>query len=82
MNCENCGQEMSHHYYSYYNSDANQCDIEIVECANCQIEEPAELAALREAGEKMAEILRKDLEQYGASSVIFYAIQEWEAANK
>ena len=96
MNCIHCGQEMSHHRYSYYNRDASQCEIEIVECANCQIEEPAQLAALREAGEKMAERLRalktfqrvsQELGDVLTSDRIFVdedaeALEAWEAANK
>ena len=83
---------MSHHRYSYYNRDANQCEIEIVECANCQIEEPAQLAALREAGEKIAERLRvtrnwaktSGFENADLSFTMedAAALAAWEAANK
>ena len=82
MNCTNCGNEMSHHYYSYYNHDANQCEIEIVECANCQIEEPTQLSALREAGEKMAQALRDMMADTGTWKNCEDAVTAWEAANK
>jgi hypothetical protein len=88
---------MSRHHYSYYNSDANQCRIEIVECTNCQTEEPAQLAALREAGEKMADALRvsQEYSEYckrHPNKIIEYieifniedaaALEAWEAATK
>ncbi len=82
MNCTNCGNEMSHHHYSYHNSDANQCYIEIVECVNCQTEEPAQLAELREAGEKMAEALRCLQKTSYFIPEDAAALAEWEAANK
>ena len=77
---------MSHHYYSYYNHDASQCDIEIVECANCQIAEPAQLAALREAGEKMRAALEyiQEVEDLWGKSFdkSTAALEAWKAANK